>query len=310
MIDRVESVSVILPARNEARRIAETVAAVYAEARALDVRCEVVVVDDGSTDDTGHAAAQAGAHVVRLEGGGNPGAARNRGAEMARGDVLIFLDADCTPSSGWLEAIVDAIARGESCVGGSLALPDGLPLTARWDYYGSTYHLHPARPAGPVPNHTPANIAVLRGAFEATRGFTEAMPVAHGHEELAWQADLARLGLRCFFEPRAVAYHHNRPGLGNMLRRSYRWGYSAVQAKAESRTGRWQRAYDHPWLLVWASMLTAPIQIFYVTWCWMRAGQREPIAALPVVLLARVAYAAGMTIGGAKWLLSAPTPPR
>lgn len=300
----VERLSVIIPARNEARRIDATIAAVLTEIERAGAEGEVVVVDDGSTDDTGAVASRAGVRVVRLEGSGNPGAARNRGAAAAGGEVLVFLDADCVPAPGWLRALLDAHAAGEACVGGSLAMPPGLPLTARLDYYFSSYHQHPDRPGGVVPNHTPANLSVRRDVFESGPGFTESYPVADGHEELTLQAALHRRGIRCYFEPGAVVYHHNRRGLGNLLRRTYRWAYSSIQAKTESGVGRWRVLYDHPWLLIALAPFTAPVQAVYIARCWQRAGRLEPLLAFPVLLLSRFVYAAGMMIGGWRWLTS------
>jgi glycosyltransferase involved in cell wall biosynthesis len=297
-----ERISVIIPARNEAGRIRAAVEAAFAAGSAAGADVEMIVVDDGSADDTASEASDAGARVLRITGSGNPGAARNRGAAAASGSVLVFLDADCVPVPQWLEALLAAHRAGERCVGGSLALPRGLPVTARWDYYFSSYHLHPGLPAGPVPNHTPANLSVLRSAFEATPGFSEEPPVADGHEELAWQGALAAAGHRCYFEPRAVVYHHNRPGLRNMMRRTYRWAYSSVQAKAESGVARWPWLYRHPLLLAVASLATAPFQAVYILGCWRRGRSWEPLLAFPVLLAARVVYAVGMSVGGLRWL--------
>jgi len=306
MTTAAERLSVIIPARNEADRIGRTVRAVLVAIDQIDAEAEVIVVDDGSRDATGPEASRAGARVVRRDGAGNPGAARNHGAEEATGAVLVFLDADCVPAPGWLATLVAAHEAGARCVGGSLALAPDLPWTARWDYYFSSYHLHPDRPGGPVANHTPANLSVMRDAFDATSGFTESHPVADGHEELMLQGALRRSGSVCHFEPAAVVYHHNRPGLGNLLRRTYRWAYSSIQAKAESGAGRWSWLYRHPWLLVVAAPLIAPLQALYIAHCWMRAGRLEPLAAFPVLLLARFVYAGGTMIGGWRWLTSSP----
>jgi glycosyltransferase involved in cell wall biosynthesis len=273
--------------------------------RRPDRGLEVLVVDDGSTDGTAAVAAAAGARVVPAPpraNGGNPAAARNYGASLATGDPIVFLDADCHPAEGWLEALLAAHAAGQRCVGGSLALPSGLPMSARWDYYCGWYHVHPRRAAGFVPNHPPGNLSVDGAAFRRTRGFDERPPVSYAHEELAWQADLQRAGIKIYFEPRAVAFHWNRPGLVNLLRRNYRWAYSAIGSKAESGAARFAWLYRHPRFLIVVSLPLALAQAVYIIACWLRAGVSEPLLAFPAVLAARIAYAAGMMAGGIRWL--------
>jgi glycosyltransferase involved in cell wall biosynthesis len=99
----VPAASVIVPARDAAATIGATLAAATAERPG-----EIIVVDDGSTDRTAAIAQAAGARVVDGPRTG-PGAARNAGAAAASGDVLVFLDADCVPVRGWLEAGLEAL---------------------------------------------------------------------------------------------------------------------------------------------------------------------------------------------------------
>jgi glycosyltransferase involved in cell wall biosynthesis len=296
-------VSIVIPARNEAATLPRTLAALQSQA-APGVEIEVIVVDDGSSDDTAAVARSAGAQVVPLSGPrGNPGAARNKGAAAATGDPIVFLDADCVPAAGWLTTLLQAHARGATVVGGSLALPEGLPFTARCDYYGTSFHVHPRRPAGFTPNHPPANVSVRSAAFRSTAGFTEHGPVADGHEELAWQSELQRAGHPIHFEPNAVAYHYNRPGLGNLLRRNYRWAYSSIESKATTGAARFAWLYRHPRLLALASGPLAIAQLVYILGCWGRAGIfAQPLLTLPGLVLGRLAYAAGSTVGGLRWV--------
>jgi len=296
-------VSVIVPARNEARTIGDLVRSVRAQAT-LGVHVEVVVVDDNSTDGTAEAARAAGGRVVPLgaTGGGNPAVARNRGARAAMGDPLVFLDADCTPAEGWLGRLLAAHDAGAAVVGGSLDLPPGLSAMARCDYYCGWYHVHSRRPGGEVPNHPPGNLSVRREVFARTRGFTEQQPVAYAHEELAWQAEVRRAGGRIMFDPQAIVFHYNRPGFANLLRRNYRWGFSAIESKAPTGAARQAWIYRYPGLLVAASLPLALASTLYIVGCWLRAGALEPLLMLPAVLAARLAYSAGLASGGLRWI--------
>jgi glycosyltransferase involved in cell wall biosynthesis len=298
------TVSVIIPARNEGRTIARLVQAILQQAPA-GWSVEVVLVDDASTDDTVAVARGAGACVLELgsrAGGGNPAVARNRGALAATGDPLVFLDADCLPAPGWLARLLAGHDAGAAVVGGSLDLPAGLPGMARCDYYCGWYHMHSRRPAGPVTNHPPGNLSVRRAEFARTPGFTEQQPIAYAHEELVWQAEVRRNGGTILFDPAAIVLHYNRPGFRNLLRRNYRWGYSAIESKAATEAARMAWLYRYPGLLVAASLPLAIASTGYIVGCWLRAGALEPLLMLPAVLAARVAYSIGLAAGGVRWI--------
>ena len=297
------TVSVVIPARNEGNGIASVVAAVSGQMN-VDASIEVIVVDDGSFDDTAQRAQAAGAFVIRSADGmeGNPARARNVGARHSCGDPVVFLDADCVPGSAWLAALLAAHSNGAVIVGGALDLPPGLSLMARCDYYCGSYFTHSLRPAAWVPHHPPNNISVRRGAFFSTAGFAERAPLSYTNEERYWQAELRRAGEAIFFQPQAAVLHYNRPGFGNLLRRSYRWGYTALEAKAETEANRARWLFGRPKLVI----AVAPILPFaftaHIVATWLRAGSFEPALMTPIILVSRMAYVAGMVIGGLRWL--------
>src|SRR5947209_6922056 len=97
------SISIIIPTFNEAGCIATTIRSLRAQAPA-----EIIVVDGGSSDDTIRAASEADAVLTSA-----PERARqmNAGAQSARGEVLLFLHADCRPGPGALRAMERILTR-------------------------------------------------------------------------------------------------------------------------------------------------------------------------------------------------------
>lgn len=111
-------VSFVIPARNEEAHIAECIQSLRRQR--IDVGREIIVVDNGSTDATAERAARNGAQVVCEP---RPGLAfaRQAGLDAARGEVLIYVDADTRFPEGGAQAIVDHFDRDPGLVGLSAA---------------------------------------------------------------------------------------------------------------------------------------------------------------------------------------------
>jgi glycosyltransferase involved in cell wall biosynthesis len=110
-------ISIIIPAYNEEALLAATLRTLRASADALNVPYEIIVVDDGSTDRTTAIAREHGARVVSVHVR-QIGAARNAGAKVASGDLLIFVDADTLVPPEALQGAVAAV-RGGAVGGGA-----------------------------------------------------------------------------------------------------------------------------------------------------------------------------------------------
>jgi glycosyltransferase involved in cell wall biosynthesis len=96
-------ISIVIPARNEAGRIAQCLHSLRNQSLAPD-RYEIIVVDDGSDDDSAGVAQRNGARVIRQPKYG-AAVARNRGIAEARGDIILFTDADCIAEEHWIERL-------------------------------------------------------------------------------------------------------------------------------------------------------------------------------------------------------------
>lgn len=100
--------SIIIPAKNEAAVIADVVSSV----RHIYEDAEIVVVDDGSADDTASLAEQAGARIVSHPVSLGNGAAIKAGARAATGEILIMMDGDGQHKAEDIASLIDKLAEG------------------------------------------------------------------------------------------------------------------------------------------------------------------------------------------------------
>ncbi|TMP98210.1 MAG: glycosyltransferase [Verrucomicrobia bacterium] len=121
--------SIIVPAYNEAKRIETCLGHLCAALRSLpgaDLDCELIVVDNNSTDTTAELARRAGARIV-FEPVNQISRARNSGAALATGDWLLFVDADTLVSSGTLSETIVSIKSRKVVGGGAILRYDRTP---------------------------------------------------------------------------------------------------------------------------------------------------------------------------------------
>lgn len=177
-------ISFIVPAYNEERLLGATLDALHVAGRALGEPYELVVVDDGSTDQTATIAQGRGAMLVSVAHR-QIAATRNSGARKASGELFIFVDADTIVNEAVVRSAVAAL-RGGACGGGAAVEFDGaVPLYARL--------LVPVlvrlfRATGMAAG---CFLFCTRKAFAAVGGFDEAF---YGAEELMMSRALKRHG--------------------------------------------------------------------------------------------------------------------
>ena len=107
------TMSVLIPAFNEADRIGETVAALL-PMKLKYTDFEIIVVDDGSSDDTLRVAREAGADVVHRQNNAGKGAALTAAFNISRGEILILLDADLKDTAAECEKLALPILHNEA----------------------------------------------------------------------------------------------------------------------------------------------------------------------------------------------------
>lgn len=131
MTTDLPDVSVVIPTRDRASRLAHSLDSVLASAAAADLDTEVLVVDNGSTDDTPGYLAERGAAEPRLRAvrEDRPGAAtaRNTGVRVSRGRVILFTDDDIVVPREWLTAMArPLLGHDADAVAGFIRLAEHL----------------------------------------------------------------------------------------------------------------------------------------------------------------------------------------
>jgi glycosyltransferase involved in cell wall biosynthesis len=186
-VDGPVAYSVIVPAYNEEQCLPRTLFYLNTAMRAVDRRGELIVVDNNSTDRTAQVAQGYGATVVH-EPVNQISRARNRGARSARGDYLIFVDADTTVSVRLLNEAIRLMSGGAACGGGTLVQPDA--GANRWARLGTRWWNVISRRTGLAAG---CFIFCRRDAFDAVGGFSEKL---YASEELWLSRRLRRWGRR------------------------------------------------------------------------------------------------------------------
>jgi glycosyltransferase involved in cell wall biosynthesis len=242
------TISVVIPTFNRSNSVARLLDALSDDDVAA-IASEVIVVDDGSTDDTEDRVRSSSLQptYIRQDGAG-PAAARNTGWRASSASIVAFLDDDCVPRPGWLTDLVEAFTDPSvGGVGGTIEpLVDGFIA----DFITADGLVDHGRPVAGSVDDAPtylvtANAAFRRDALVAADGFEERYRldrpgrtgriVAGEDVDLCWRIVDAGWVLRR--SPAATVAHDHRVGADAVLRTYFRHG-RARRELGRRHTGR------------------------------------------------------------------------
>ncbi len=206
--------SVIIPVYNGAGFLSRALDALAAQTLA-PASFEIILVDDGSTDDTAQVIRNwqraHPAYVVRVltQRNSGQGAARNYGAREARAPILLFTDADCVPVPGWAAAFLEAI-RGPDAPDAAMG---SYISTQRWPaprFAQLEFEERYARMAGQgaIDLIATYSAAYKRDVFLAAGGFDAHLAE---NEDVDFSYRLSKAGRRLVFAPQAQVAHEHDP---------------------------------------------------------------------------------------------------
>ncbi len=242
-------VSVVVACHNGSRTLRLCLSAL---ARLRYPKYEVIVVDDGSTDDSGViAAAFPDFRYLRQEHLGLS-VARNTGIAAARGEVIAFTDADCRPDEDWLDYLVSDLVSGEFVgVGG----PNLLPPDDSW--VAAVVLVSPGGPAHVMLNdrvaeHIPGcNMAFWKWALLEIGCFDPVFRRAGDDVDVCWR--LQQRGHQLGFNAAAFVWHYRRSAVRDYVRQQQGYG------EAEALLQRKHPEYFNPLGgSVWRGRIYAP----------------------------------------------------
>lgn len=227
---------------------------------------EIIVVDDGSIDGSAEIAARQGVTVIRQEHAG-AAAARNRGAQRARGQVLLFTDADCRPEQDWIEQMLVPFADPDIAGVKGAYRTQQRSLVARFAQaeYEEKYDRMARRERIDFVDTYAA--AYRRDLFLAHGGFD---PAFLRDEDQEFSFRLARAGCKLVFAPKAIVYHRHPATV---------WSY----ARRKVHLGRWKVRvhFRHP---------AQAVRDSYTPWT-----QKAQLLLLPLTGAAALTAALGLT---------------
>ncbi len=213
--------SIIVCTRNGASRIGACLGGIDALAGGP---YQTIVVDDGSTDETAKIVSKnfPSVELIRIQPSGLS-TARNVGANIATGQIIVYTDDDCIPDVDWIIRLDRAFRNPAIAAAGG----PNLPPKAR-SLEEAVISAAPGAPSHVLIDDTRAehlpgcNIAVRRHAFQKIGGFNPVFHTAGDDVDFCWR--LRDAGFELGFAPGAFVWHHRRPSILGFLKQQVGYG--------------------------------------------------------------------------------------
>jgi GT2 family glycosyltransferase len=225
--DFLPRVSVIVPVYNGQETILPCLHSLFGLRYPAD-RLELIVVDNGSTDDTPAIVGrlQDRLRIMREDRRG-PAAARNRGIREASGDCIALTDADCVVDPDWLAELVQPLAAPEVGISGGRIL--SMEPCNRIERFGEKIHDHRRALEEFEPPYAIAMNWASRRSVLLEAGLFDETLLRGEDVDLAWRIRAA--GFRLVYRHTALIYHRNERTLRGLLAEGYAHGYYAVAVR-------------------------------------------------------------------------------
>lgn len=236
LVESNPKVSVVVPVFNGGATISKTVEHLLRQSL---VPYEIIVVDDGSTDDTVKVLENFDQRITLIsKRNGGPASARNRGIEAATGEFVAFTDSDCFADKDWLGNLIKGFDN--PAVAGVGGVVKGAEQGLLNDYIDTIDLLNPRRnAAGEIQHLVTANACFRRSALVQAGLFNEGFSKP-GAEDTDLSEKLHDLGYQLEAVDNAVIIHYHKQTLRNFWRTICNYGEGAYLLGLVRPEYRWK----------------------------------------------------------------------
>ena len=218
-------ISVIIPTFNSAKQLSDCLKSL--ETQTMDQGSyQVIVVDDGSTDDTRSIVAKYSAKYVYQANQG-PAVARNHGVTEAQGEIVLFTDADCMPQANWIEEMIKPLDDSQVVGVKGAYKTDQKELMARLvqiEYEDKYERMKKFKYIDFIDTYS---AAYRKDVYIKYGGFDERYPKA-SVEDQEFSFRLFRDGYKMVFNSSAIVYHRHSARLIDYLKKKYKIAFWKV----------------------------------------------------------------------------------
>ena len=269
MTSATSVVSIIIPAYHAEKTIGACLDGLLAQP-APGIDFEILIIADDETAPVVRALAEPrGARVLTPNHGA--AAARNLGAQNARGDILLFIDGDCVPEANWITAMLAPLNDPEIVGACGMKRTHQRGIVPRYIQMEFDYRYDRERKLRDIDFIDSGTAAYRRDIFLKCGGFDTTLADA---EDAELSYHVAKEGYRMAFAEGAVVYHAHPDNLIDYLRRKFVYAYwrSQVYARypnkllSDSRTPQTQKVQG---VLAWLAVLAFIVSGFWRESIWL-----------------------------------------
>lgn len=238
--------SIVIPAFNAQKTIRACLEALEKQTVARN-EFEVIVVDDGSKDQTPEIVLEFKNALLFKQKNAGPAVARNRGANKASAEIIVFLDSDCVPNPNWLEEMLRPFQKTEIAgVQGAYEnpLPNWVASFIQLEIE-ERYHRMEKKPFIDFVGSYSA--AYRKKIFLNEGGFDEAFAMASG-EDTDFSFRLAKKGYKMVFASKAIVKHFHPTSLSKYWRTKFYRAYWRVRLYAKNPEKIRRDSYTNPFI--------------------------------------------------------------